>query len=370
MFGFFTPRYVNEAHELLKSARKLVDYKRDLWGDATTANFEAQMRKVSEAAARRDENAVAEEAKRLDDMAGKFSPPARDAGWRENCEVFLVAIIVALGVRTYFLQPFTIPTGSMQPTLNGIIGHPTKEPPPNIVTRIAQTFLLGRSYIDVVCRADGMVTQMGEVKRLFFFTYTQFECGGETYLVHIPVETLYRYFHVDATKEFHKGDVIARGYVDTGDHVFVDKMSYNFRAPARGRVFVFNTKGIGTSENVNNPEGPSQYYIKRLAGLPNDTLRIDSPNLYINGQIADAFGFKRVMAAKGGYRGYGQGPSNGYLSESDSVFQVPPKCYFALGDNSYNSADSRYWGIVPQQNIMGYGLLVYWPFNSHWGLIK
>ncbi|MGB8354932.1 MAG: signal peptidase I, partial [Chthoniobacteraceae bacterium] len=81
-------------------------------------------------------------------------------------------------------------------------------------------------------------------------------------------------------------------------------------------------------------------------------------------------GFKRVMAAKDGYRGYGQGPNYGNLSEPDSVFPVPPKCYFALGDNSYNSADSRYWGIVPQQNIMGYGLLVYWPFNSHWGLIK
>ena len=104
--------------------------------------------------------------------------------------------------------------------------------------------------------------------------------------MHIPVETLYRYFHVDATREYHKGDVIARGYVDTGDHVFVDKISYNFRPPRRGEVFVFNTKNIMTPENKNNPEGPSQYYIKRLAGVPGDTLRIDSPNLFINGEIA------------------------------------------------------------------------------------
>jgi len=370
MFGFFTPRYVNEAHELLKSAQKLLDYKRDLWSEASVSEFEAQMKKVRQAAGNKDEKAVAEEGKRLDDMAGKISPPPKDAGWRENCEVFLVAIIVALGVRTYFLQPFTIPTGSMQPTLNGIIGHPTKEPLPNLLTRAVQAVLQGRGYFDVVCRADGTVDSMKEVSRFRFFTYTELQCGGETYLIHMPPATLYNYFHIDLGRSFHKGDPMVHGYVNTGDHVFVDKFSYNFRSPRRGEVFVFNTKGIMTTENKANPEGPSQYYIKRLAGLPDDALRIDSPNFFVNGERAHEFGFQRVMAGQDGYRGYSQGPSYGNLSAPDSVFHVPPHCYFALGDNSYNSADGRYWGIVPEQNLMGDGLFVYWPFNSHWGLIK
>jgi signal peptidase I len=372
MFGFLRPKYVNEAGELYKGARKLLDYRRDLWSEVTVADFEVHMKRLREAMDRRDERAVTEAAQQLDEMAGKFSPPPKDAGWRENCEVFLVAIVVALGVRTYFLQPFTIPTGSMQPTLNGIIGYPTKDEPPNIVTRTADELILGRGYINTICNADGAVDSIKEIQRFRFFTYTQIECGGQTYTIHAPMDTLMRYFGVDSGREYHKGDVIARGYVETGDHVFVDKISYNFHTPTRGNVFVFSTKGIAGIESENARRGifTSQFYIKRLAGLPDDELRIDSPNLYINGSLGTEFGFQRVMAAKDGYRGYGQGPGNGYLSAPDNPFRLPPRSYFALGDNSYNSLDSRYWGTVPQGNIMGRGLFVYWPFNSHWGLIK
>jgi signal peptidase I len=49
---------------------------------------------------------------------------------------------------------------------------------------------------------------------------------------------------------------------------------------------------------------------------------------------------------------------------------VPPRSYFALGDNSYHSRDSRDWGIVPEVNVAGRGLFVYWPFSERWGLIR
>jgi signal peptidase I len=49
---------------------------------------------------------------------------------------------------------------------------------------------------------------------------------------------------------------------------------------------------------------------------------------------------------------------------------VPDHSYFAMGDNSYNSFDSRYWGPVPEPNLVGRGLFVYWPFTWHWGLIR
>ena len=52
------------------------------------------------------------------------------------------------------------------------------------------------------------------------------------------------------------------------------------------------------------------------------------------------------------------------------TFTVPRDGYFAMGDNSYNSYDSRYWGPVPVENLVGRGLFVYWPFFPHWGLIR
>ncbi len=298
MFGFFTPRYISAGRDLLKSAHKLFSYKKDIWSAATVDEFEAQMKKLSGAISVRDEKAVEEASVQLDKLAGQFAPPPGDAGFRENCEVLLVAIIIALAVRTYFLQPFTIPTGSMQPTLNGIIGHKTQEVPPNILTRAVQSVFLGRGYINVMCTADGEIGNMQEIQRFRFFTYTQFDCGGVTYTVSAPMETLERHFNVGPGLMYHKGEVIARGYIDTGDHVFVDKFTYNFRVPARGDVFVFNTAGITGIENSNESHGitTSQFYIKRLVGLPGDELRVDSPNLFVNGALATAFGCKRVMA--------------------------------------------------------------------------
>jgi signal peptidase I len=73
--------------------------------------------------------------------------------------------------------------------------------------------------------------------------------------------------------------------------------------------------------------------------------------------------------AGSGYRGYSNYPGFLYLSTPGETFTVPPKSYFALGDNSYNSSDSRAWGRVPEDNVVGRGLFVYWPFGPHWGFI-
>ena len=362
----FTPRYIKHSKLLLRHARKYLRYKDDLLNTETREELRDRVGALQGALRQRDHPRIKTEAEALDAKLHELTPINWESHWRENCEVILVAVVVAIGIRSYFLQPFKIPTGSMQPTLNGIIGRPMTAPPPNLVRQVVEFLVLGRNYIDVVAREDDEILQIQQKKFLFFFTLSRVIGIHQQYLIYAPPDTLTHDFNVFVGRTLRRGEVIARGAVDTGDQVFVDKISYNFTKPRRGDVFVFRTNRIlGIRED---PETGAPFYIKRLAGLPEDSVRIVPPFLYINGSKAEEHGFARVMASKLGYRGYALGGN--YMAESTRTFAVPVDGYFALGDNSYNSYDSRYWGPVPENNLVGRGLWVYWPFSPHWGLIR
>ena len=128
----FQPRYIQHSHLLIRHAEKLIRYRRDRLSDEVIAELRAQIGRVRAAMKSRDQRTTHEESERLDALLTAHTPPHRHAVWRENVEVILVAIVVAIGIRSYFLQPFKIPTGSMQPTLNGIIGHPMTPPAPEL----------------------------------------------------------------------------------------------------------------------------------------------------------------------------------------------------------------------------------------------
>ena len=362
----FTPRHIKHSKLLLRHAHKYLRYKVDVLEAAAREEIEADIRRLKAALRQRDRKEVEGRAEALDAKLHQATPVNWESHWRENCEVILVAIVVAVGIRSYFLQPFKIPTGSMQPTLNGIIGYRMDAPAPNILQRIAEFVVRGRNYIDVVSRDDDQVLQVEQKKVAFFFTYSRIICQHQRFLVYAPSDTLRTYFDVFAGRTYRRGDVIARGAVDTGDQVFVDKFTYNFVKPHRGDVFVFRTNHIPGIPD--DPETGAPFYIKRLAGLPGDTLRIDPPKLHVSGRVAQEHGFQRVMAATSKYRGYGLGAR--FLSSPNSTFTVPEHSYFAMGDNSYNSYDSRYWGPVPEENLVGRGLFVYWPFYPHWGVVQ
>src|ERR1041385_3964032 len=362
----FTSRQVKHSRLLLRHARKYLHYKDDQLNSADRDQITAGMKDLREALGQRDRERIHSTADALDKTLHRLTPVTWESHWRENCEVILVAIVVAVGIRSYFLQPFKIPTGSMQPTLNGIIGHSTTATAPNLLRQIGGFVVLGRNYINVVSRQDDQVVQLEPKKFLFFFTFSRLTCEHQQYLVYAPPETLGHDFNVFPGRVCRHGEVIARGYVDTGDQVFVDKVSYNFVKPHRGDVFVFRTNHIlGIREDA---ETGAPFYTKRRAGLPGHTRGIPPPFLYVDGKIADGYGFRRVMEAKFSYRGYASGGN--YLAEPNRSFVVPKHAYFAMGDNSYNSYDSRYWGPVPDENLVGRGLLVYWPFSRHWGLIR
>src|SRR5207237_5341088 len=150
----------------------------------------ADSRRLQAALRQRDRKQIESRAEELDAKLHQLTPVTWASHWRENCEVILVAIVVAVGIRSYFLQPFKIPTGSMQPTLNGIIGYPSTTPAPNILRQIGEFIILGRNYIDVVSREDDQVLQIEQKKFLFFFTFSRLICQQQKFLVYAPPETL------------------------------------------------------------------------------------------------------------------------------------------------------------------------------------
>src|SRR6266404_1130328 len=269
----FTPRYLKQAKLLLRHTQKYLRYKSDVMPATLHEDIDSGMRRLQAALRQRDRKQIETRAEELDEKLHKLAPVNWESHWRENCEVILVAIVVAVGIRSYFLQPFKIPTGSMQPTLNGIIGHKhfyqneseipvdqrrqyefrdngwylngyVQDAGPNIVRQLAEFIVLGRNYIDVVSRDNDQVLQVEQKKFLFFFTFSRIICRHHNYLVYAPWETLRDYWNITPGRSFQKNEVMARGAVDTGDQVFVDKFSYNFVKPHRGDVFVFRTQNI------------------------------------------------------------------------------------------------------------------------------
>ena len=366
----FAPHYVKQAHEIVKNVTRLLHYKRDLLTPENFARLTKKNVELHHAIGQRNRATIDRVTTELDSEIGKVVPTPTHQGLRENCETFLVAIVIALGIRAYFLQPFKIPTGSMQPTLNGVIGKPLTGPVPALPQRIWETVWNGRSYIDIVAKQDDTIVQLQAVPFLWFSTSSLMVMeSGRTYKVGCPPQNLVTDFGVHAGKTVRAGEPIVRGVVQTGDQVFVDKFTYHFRKPQRADVFVFTTENIRGIMDDPRSGGLTQFYIKRLGAVPGDNVRIEAPNLYINGQIADEWPLRRVMAAKDGYRGYGNiGPL--LLQRPNDTFDVPQHSYLALGDNSYNSSDSRFWGPVPESNAVGRGLFVYWPFGQHFGLIR
>ncbi len=310
-------------------------------------------------------------------MGNRLFPSRPNDVWRENIEVFVVAIVVALAVRSFFIQPFKIPTGSMEPTLNGVRVTTMESAPPNLFVRILQLPLLGRTYTTLESKNGGEITNMQNGSynfRLFSFDFTDVTIGNETVRVWTTRVSLEYKFGVHIGNVYPPG-VILRLRVDPGDQVLVNKVIYNLRPPKRGEVFVFKTTNIEGIEETLRDQGieGSEYYIKRCVGVPGDTLSVDPPYLKINGSVIhQPPAFDRIYSLQNDYHGYTFGDSERahFLKSPDDTYTVQPNNFWAMGDNSFNSLDSRYWGPVPRENVVGTGAFVYWPFGAHWGLIR
>jgi signal peptidase I len=135
-----------------------------------------------------------------------------------------------------------------------------------------------------------------------------------------------------------------------GDHLLVNKYVYGLQSgflskilphkePRRGDVFVFKY-----------PNNPEVAYVKRLIGLPGDEIEMIGRTVYVNGEPLE--------------EDYTQYIDPGSIYERYGPYQVPEDQYFAMGDNRDNSQDSRFWGFVPREYILGKALVIYWSYET------
>ena len=374
----FKPKFVKDGELLLKGVNRFIHYRRDLLKPEKLTQIEKLRDQFSEVLKNRNQSKIKELTKKLTEVCEGVGGNYRQSALAENIEVIFVAIAIALGIRSYVAQPFKIPTGSMEPTLNGIVANNVEEKSPNYLVQLIDLARYGRTYENVVIKEDDVVVGVEQRTNLKFFTATVITTEkGHVYKIRAPIDKAFKAFNLHGLfsmtsdpqypsarsklrtpVKVDKGLTLARGYVDTGDQVIVDKFSYHFFPPRRGEVFVFTTKN--TPIAMQNPNFGSIHYIKRLCGVPHDQLMVSQPKLMVNGNEAEEYGIRRVMSQKDGYDGYFGRRS----------FDLAWDRYVALGDNSDNSSDSRMWGTVPKDNLTGRALFVYWPFNDHWGIIR
>jgi len=138
-----------------------------------------------------------------------------------------------------------------------------------------------------------------------------------------------------------------------GDRILVLRYVYGLRVPfTTKRFFKWHDPEVGDIIVFNYPEEPRRDFIKRCVALPGDTVSIRNGRLLRNDAFLQKEPFKRIFY-------YNKGP---YGREGEEI-DVPQEAYFALGDNSASSKDSRYWGFLDDKYLIGKAILVYWPPN-------
>jgi signal peptidase I len=409
---WFISSDVRNAVALRKHVQRILSAQRDILAPPAIENVRRALADLTGALnSGAKGEALKKEMGKLEEAANKWLKPYPNAAWRENIEVLLVALAVAMAIRTFFLQPFKIPTGSMQPTLFGVTSVPDftkvdfwKSDRAEVMTQLDEQlkqrnaikiptgwernkeWFAGVSYVHAVAQADGKL-EMGQMQHFLIFNLKQtFSIGGVQQTIWFPpdfgeqpIEKRAGIF-LDPEHIYHKGDDVFKMKTCAGDHLFVNRLTYNFRKPERGEIIVFETKGI---------EGlpQDQFYIKRMVVKPGERVSIgDDRHLVINGQRLDAstphfenvYGFNPATPPRESqYSGHVNGTVDTKFGlipnlaplfpDEQTIFNNNTDSYMVMGDNTCNSLDSRTWGTLPAKNVIGKSFFVYWPITTRFG---
>jgi len=327
------------AREILRLGEKALAYRRDILTEDQEKKLEASVSELTGVLKSKPvliselEQKAEELDNQLKESGGLYY---HKKGWVENVEMLMVAAIVVIGIRSFFLQPFIIPTNSMYPSFFGMQPNLYSDATevPNIMERGLDKILLGASHYKLELENSGnlylLLQNGGSFRfanatfpngRFFLFPKTVkeyvFEIGGKEQILQVPAEfdfdTLIaqKFAGIESLrdlpliiaqdqgftgnrlklseKNFKKGDLAIAFDILLGDALFVDRMTYNFVKPKAGDPAVFRTGTIDDfNRQINTPVksliGEDKYYIKRLVGEPGDQLQMIVPdNIFTNG---------------------------------------------------------------------------------------
>lgn len=159
-----------------------------------------------------------------------------------------------------------------------------------------------------------------------------------------------------------------------GDHLLVDKLAYAPPGPFSKHVLPYLPVKRGDIIVFRYPVDIKQTFVKRCMGVPGDRIHIVNKQVYLNGVKLDEPYKVNKTDYFDSYRDNFPGEPNVSVDPGaidmlthhvvNGEVVVPPNSYFAMGDNRDSSLDSRYWGFVPRENIIGKPLIIYWSYNT------
>ncbi len=162
-----------------------------------------------------------------------------------------------------------------------------------------------------------------------------------------------------------------------GDHLLVDKLAYAPSGPVSKYLLPYETPKHGDIIVFHPPHDIAQTYVKRVIGVAGDHLKMVNRIIYRNGvRLNEPYVYHKFPYDPGrdNFPGEPTPFAEGLQAELqrdmldnhvvNGEIVIPPNSFFAMGDNRDNSLDSRYWGFVPRDNIIGKPLIIYWSYRA------